>query len=147
MKYTLIIDESQEESVVVTAHRQSALTDDIERLIKQHTSEQVLVGYGEDDIRLLPYDSVECIAVNDGKTIAIDTDGVSWRLKMRLYEIEEQLPSHFIRINKSAIANKRRIDTFTAAFSGAVNVKMKCGYTDYVSRRCLRNIKKELGKQ
>lgn len=147
MKYTLIIDENQEESVVVTAHRQSALTDDIERLLTRHADDRVLVGYGAEDMRLLPYDTVECIAVSDGKTVAIDSNGVAWRIKMRLYEIEDILPAYFIRINKSALANRHRIDAFTTAFSGAVNVRMRSGYTDYVSRRCLRDIKKELGKQ
>ncbi len=146
MQYTLIIDAQQDESVVVTAHQHSALTQEIERLVAQHADTQTIIGYGEDETRILSYDAIECVAVNDGKTVAVDTDGATWRLKMRLYEIEQQLPPYFIRVNKSALVNRRRIAGFSAAFSGAVDVRMRCGYTDYVSRRCLRNIKKELSK-
>lgn len=147
MQYKLIIDEQQEESVVVTAHQPSALTDEIERLVTQQADTQAVAAYGEDEMRLLPYDRIECVTVDDGKTIAIDTDGKRWRLKMRLYEIEQRLPAHFIRINKSAIANRRRLTKFTAAFSGAVNARFMCGYTEYVSRRCFSIIKKEWRKQ
>ena len=35
-------------------------------------------------------------------------------------------------------------DGFSAALTGAVNVIFKSGYTDYASRRCFAEIKKEL---
>ena len=63
---------------------------------------------------------------------------------MRLYELSEVLPGCFIKINKSSLANRTRIDRFSAAFSGSVDVIFKCGYRDYVSRRCFSEIKKEL---
>ena len=65
-------------------------------------------------------------------------------VKKRLYELEEILPSDFIKINRSCVANKKRIERFSAALTGAVNVIFKSGYTDYASRRCFAEIKKEL---
>ena len=90
------------------------------------------------------YSLFECFAVTDGKTEAVTLSGERFRVKRRLYELEQTLPSDFIKINKSCIANKNRVERFSAAFSGAVDVIFKSGYTDYVSRRCFAQIKKEL---
>lgn len=55
------------------------------------------------------------------------------------------MPDSFLRINKSALANRERIDRFTVSFNGAVDVIFKSGYRDYVSRRCFRVIKERMG--
>ena len=78
----------------------------------------------------------------DGKTYAIDTRDRHYRLRHRLYELEELLPSSFIRINKSALANENRLDRFAVTYSGAVDAIFKCGHTEYVSRRCFAQIKR-----
>ena len=80
--------------------------------------------------------------VIDGKTYAIDACGQQHLVKMRLFEIEQLLPTYFVRINKSAIANEKQIAKFKATFAGAVDVIFKCGHTDYVSRRCFSEIKR-----
>ena len=104
MKFKLIIDkEKDEEEVVITAHQRTALIDEIEALISKHTDR--IPGYTEDDIKMLSVSQIECITVLDGKTYAIDHKNRRYRLKQRLYELEQQLPSSFIRINKSALAN------------------------------------------
>ena len=51
-------------------------------------------------------------------------------------------PSYFIRINKSTLANEHRIVRFDAAFSGGVDAVFRCGYRDYVSRRCFSQIRR-----
>ena len=142
MKYKLILDPSREEEVVVTAHRPSALTERIEELIRQDAGEDRIVGYREGEMELLTVSDIECVTVIDGKTFAIDGKNRQYRLKQRLYELEEILPSCFIRINKSTLANKTRLVRFTASFSGAVDAVFRCGYKEYVSRRCFADIKR-----
>ena len=56
--------------------------------------------------------------------------------------MEEIMPSYFIRINKSALANEHRIERFDAAFSGGVDAVFRCGYREYVSRRCFAEIRR-----
>ena len=142
MKFRLIIDKTREEEIVATVQERSALTDKIEALILEYTGQDRITAYTEDDIFQLSFDEIECITVLDGKTYAIDTKGRQLRLKQRLYELEQILPTCFIRINKSALANEHRLDKFTAAYSGAVNARFKCGYEEYVSRRCFAAIKR-----
>lgn len=140
MKFRLIIDEGKTEEVVITAHQRTALIDEIELLISKHTDR--IIGYTEDDIKMLSVSDIECITVLDGKTYAIDSKNHRYRLKQRLYELEAQLPPAFIRINKSTLANKTRLDRFQVTYAGSVNAVFKCGYTEYVSRRCFAQIKR-----
>ena len=93
-------------------------------------------------MRQLPFSEIECITVLDGKTYAIDTKNRRYRLKQRLYELEQMAPSSFIRINKSALANESRLERFQTSFSGAVDAVFRCGYREYVSRRCFAEIKR-----
>ena len=140
MKFKLIIDKEKDEEVVITAHNHSALIDEIEMLISKYTDR--IPGYTEDDIKMLSVSEIECITVLDGKTYAIDTKNRRYRLKQRLYELEQQLPPSFIRINKSTLANEIRLDRFQVTYAGSVDAVFKCGYTEYVSRRCFSQIKR-----
>ena len=142
MKFKLIIDKEKDEEVVATVHTRTALIDEIEALIAKHTGADRIPGYTDDEIKMLQFSEIECITVLDGKTYAIDSKNCRYRLKQRLYELEEQLPSAFIRINKSALANEARLDRFSVTYAGSVDAVFKCGYTEYVSRRCFAQIKR-----
>ena len=142
MKFRLIIDNEKDEEVVITAHQRTSLVDEIEALISKHTDR--IPGYTEDDIKMLSVGQIECITVLDGKTYAIDSKNRRYRLKQRLYELEELLPPFFIRINKSTLANEAALDRFTVTYAGSVDAVFKCGYTEYVSRRCFAQIKRRL---
>ena len=142
MKFRLIIDKEKEEEVVATVHAHSPLIDEIEALISKHTDR--IPGYTEDDIKMLSIAEIECITVLDGRIYAIDSKNQRYRLKQRLYELETQLPSSFIRINKSTLANENALDRFTVTIAGSVDAVFKCGYKEYVSRRCFAQIKRRL---
>lgn len=142
MKFRLVIDKSKDEEIVATVHQRSGLTDKIEALVMDHSGADRIPAYTEDDMKMLPFSAIECVTVLDGKTYAIDTRNRPYRLKHRLYELEALLPSCFIRINKSALANENRLDRFAVTYSGAVDAVFKCGHTEYVSRRCFAQIKR-----
>ena len=145
MKFKLIIDPAKEEEILATVHERSELTERIEELVLQHSGSDRIVAYTNDDIKLLPFTQIECISVLAGKTWAIDTRGQHFRLRQRLCELEPLLPSTFIRINKSALANTARLDRFAPSFSGAVDAIFMSGHRDYVSRRCFAEIKRRYG--
>ncbi|MBR5529400.1 MAG: LytTR family transcriptional regulator [Oscillospiraceae bacterium] len=142
MKFRLIIDKEKDEEVVVTARQRTALIDEIEALISKSTDR--ITGYTEDDIKMLSVSQIECVTILDGKTYAIDTQNRHYRLKQRLHELEAVLPSCFIRINKSTLANETRLDRFAVTYAGSVDAVFKCGYREYVSRRCFTEIKRRL---
>ena len=142
MKYKLIIDKDAEEEITAVVHAPSALTEQIENLICSFSGADSIMGYREDEMRKLQFEEIECITVLDRKVIAIDKSGTRFSLKARLRDLEGILPSYFIRINKSAIANEHRIARFHAVFSGGVDAVFQCGYREYVSRRCFAEIKR-----
>ena len=142
MKYKLIIDKEAEEEIIAIVHGPSALTAQIENLVCSFSGADSLVGYRNDEIRKLRFSEMECITILDRKVIAIDTAGNRYRVQERLRDLEDILPSYFIRINKSTLANEHRIARFDAVFSGGVDAVFQCGYREYVSRRCFAEIRR-----
>ena len=142
MKYKLIIDKSAEEEIIAVVHAPSSLTQQIEDLICSYSGVECIMGYRDDEIRKLAFGEIECITILDRKVIAIDTSGNHYRIQDRLRDLEGFLPSYFIRINKSTLANEHRIARFDAAFSGGVDAVFHCGYREYVSRRCFGSIRR-----
>ena len=142
MKYRLIIDKDAEEEIVAVVHGPSELTRRIEDLVRDYSGTDSILLIGEDELRRLEFSEIECFTVLDRRVIAIDGTGTHYRVRERLRELEEILPSYFIRINKSTLANEHRIVRFDAAFSGGVDAVFRCGYRDYVSRRCFAQIRR-----
>ena len=142
MRYKLIIDKEAEEEIIAVVHAPSSLTQQIENLICGYTGTDSIMGYREDELRKLAFSEIECITVLDRKVTAIDAKGRHYRIQERLRDLEVILPSYFIRINKSTLANEHRIERFAAVFSGGVDAVFRCGYREYVSRRCFAEIRR-----
>ena len=142
MKFRLIIDERCEEEIVAKVHSANDLTAKIEDLVLSYVGEDDIVVHGDYELLTLKFAEIECITVIDRKVYVIDKEANKYRTSGRLSEIEKSLPSYFVRINKSSLANERRISCFKTSFSGAVDAIFKCGYKDYVSRRCFAEIKR-----
>ena len=142
MKYRLIIDKNAEEEITIVAHAPSSLTQQIENLVCSFSGADSIMGYRNDEMRRLLFSEIECITIIDRKVTAIDTEGIHYRIQDRLRDLEDILPSYFIRINKSTLANEHRISRFDAAFSGGIDAVFLCGYKEYVSRRCFAEIRR-----
>ena len=142
MKYRLMIDKQAEEEIVAIVHAPSSLTQQIENLVRNFSGNDGVMGFWEDGMRRLLFSDIECITVLERKVVAIDRQGRHYRLQERLRELEGVLPSYFIRINKSTLANEQCIDRFEAAFSGGVDAVFRCGWREYVSRRCFADIRR-----
>lgn len=142
MKCTLIITNEHEEEVVIYAHEKTKLIYDIENLIRDNAFE--LIGYNGYEAVNLRTDEVVCFLVEEGKVYAI-TDKDRFRLKSRLYQLEETLPENFVKINQSCIANIKKIERFNTSVSGTLLIKFKNGYKDYVSRRQMKAVKERFG--
>ena len=142
MKYKLIVDKNQEEQIIAIVHAPSSLTEEIENLVFSFSGNEHIIGYKDDEIKKLSFCNIECITVQQRKTIAVYSDGSEYRLRGSLRDFESILPAYFIRINKSCIANEHCIKEFVASFNGGVNAVFKCGYKDYVSRRCFTHIRR-----
>lgn len=142
MKLTVFIDQEHEEEVRIYAHQHTKLIESIRQLIQDDADP--LIGYKEKEMAQLRLADVHCFIVENNKIYAL-TQEEKWQLKCRLYNLEETLSEDFLKINKSCIANLKKIERFDASFSGSLQVKFKNGHMDYVSRRNLKTIKERFG--
>ena len=142
MKISVFTDKNREEEIVIFAHEETELINQIKSLINDYSSQ--ITGFKENEIYQLKATDIYCFTVENNKVFAI-TENDKFLLKNRLYSIEEGLSSDFIKINKSCIANIKKIERFDAAITGTLMVKFKNGYTDYVSRRSVKSVKERLG--
>ncbi len=142
MKLEIIIDKCREETVTVVAHEKNRLVHAIEKLIEENDAQ--LIGYIEREAIRLSATDIYCFIVETGRVYAL-TDKGRLSMRCRLYVLEEALPDSFIKINQSCIVNIKQIERFSGTFSGALQVTLKNGYTDYVSRRNVKKIKERLG--
>ena len=132
MKYKLIIDKNADEEIIAIVHESSSLTQQIENLVCSYSGTDSIMGHKDDEMRKLTFQEIECITVLDRKVIAIDVNGNQYRIQDRLRDLEDVLPSYFIRINKSTLANEHRILRFDAAFSGGVDAVFQCVGADNI---------------
>lgn len=142
MKCTVHIDKERAEEVIVYAHAPSPLTEEICRLCDAETRE--VIGYRDEEARPLTARDVCCFVVEDNKIYARTMQG-TYRVKARLYQLEEMLSDGFVKINQSCLANVSRIEKFGTSFTGTLTVTFHNGYCDYVSRRNVKYIKERFG--
>ena len=142
MKCRIFIDKEHEEEILIYAHEKTHLVEQIEKLVSDDSFE--LIGYKDREAVRLNTNDVFCFIAEDNKVYAL-TENEKLNLKYRLYQIEEKLSQNFVKINQSCIANINMIDRFDASFSGTLIVKFRNGYTDFVSRRQVKNVKERFG--
>lgn len=142
MRFSLIIDKNADEEIIAKVHSASDLTDKIENLVMSYCGEDEIAVQGDYEILRLKYEKICCITVIDRKLYIVDTRGEKYRTWGTLSDAEDKLPSYFIRINKSTIANEREISSFRTTIGGGIDAVFKCGFRDYVSRRCFSEIKR-----
>ena len=141
MRYRLIIDKEQEESILITAHEKNNLIIEIEKLINDNSLN--LIGYDEDLVVPLNINDVYAFYTDNGKVYA-STKDKSYMVKERVYQLLENLES-FIKINQGCLINSKKILCFESSISGSVKVILKNNFWDYISRRELKNVKRRLG--
>ena len=109
-----------------------------------NASSNQLLAYDDKDVITLSLDKIALITIIDNKTYAICTNKKQYQIKKRIYQLVEELPKYFWRVNKSSIVNRYQISRFEETQTASVNIIMKNGLTAYVSRRCFAKIRKEL---
>ena len=142
MKLTLILDPDRDEEVVIYAHQRTETVDKIEQLLSSKTAQ--LMGFCGDEVVVLDYVKVCYFTVENDHVYACVGDR-RYRVRHRLYQLEQMAPPEYVKIHQSCLANTRQIARFEVAFSGALRVVFKNGDTDYVSRRQLKSVKERFG--
>ena len=104
-----------------------------------------IIGLKNDEIILLETDEVIRFFTNDKKVLAQTMTG-EYLVRLRMYDLEERLRSTtFIRISQGELVNLDYVKELDLSYKGTIALKFKTGQVSYVSRRSLKNFKKELG--
>jgi DNA-binding LytR/AlgR family response regulator len=144
MKIFLDIDPSNEETSV-TIHCKE-LTPTIQEILEYFKKKEthLIVGKAGESLHLIKPEDVHYFRTEGDAVTATTSEGV-FKIKEKLYELENALPSHrFIRISKSVVANLYEMSHFEPSFSGTFCVHFKSGVKEYVSRHYIGRIKEIL---
>jgi DNA-binding LytR/AlgR family response regulator len=109
MKFKTIIKEDIEERVEIYAKSRTKLIEQIESLCENDKIE--LVGYFEDESCLINVNEIQRIYIENDKTY-VSLDDKTYRVKYRLYQLEEIVTNDFIKINQSCLININYISKF-----------------------------------
>jgi DNA-binding LytR/AlgR family response regulator len=119
----------------------TALIEVIETASKQSP---VLMAKKDDKSFVFDSDSIELIRIEGSVATLYDRQAQGYKIDKPLHEIQQKLGQDFIRISKSAIVNIYRIDHISPSFGGTMDIVMKNGLNDYISRKFLADFKKRL---
>lgn len=104
-------------------------------LIKASNSIQSVIGMQNNDIFLINVSDI-IVFYGEDKNIFCRTKDGNYRVKEKMYYLEENLPSKdFIRISNSAIININQVKCFNTSIIGKIIVKFKDGTEENVSKR------------
>lgn len=129
--------------IILTA----SMTEDVNIILNKLSdyAPQIISGSKDSKIEVMEQADLIRIYASAGKVFAVTHKG-EYTLRLRLYELEERLPSHqFVRISNSEIINLKHVNNFDLSFTGTICVKLANGTVTYVSRRYVTKLKKILG--
>ena len=145
MKVDIKLDSEYAEplAVIYTSEITDEVTEAVRRL--KETEPGIITGFSEDSAEILSPEDIYRIYSEGQKVLAV-TDKGTFRMRMRLYQVEEKLSGmKFVRISNSELINLNRRANVDLSFAGTIQVRMKNGETTFVSRRYVSVIKKILG--
>ena len=137
-----VIPLSKEEEILLRLHQ---FTPQIEEFLEKIESKdyQILASKDNRYLWLKKEDIYYFDAVDDRVYLYAKKEVYS--VKKKLYELEEELPSSFLRCSKAQIVNLDKIEKFAPAFSGRFEAWLDNEEKIIISRQYVPQLKKKLG--
>lgn len=147
MKVECKISEDYKEPYAVLYINQMtpAMAEIISMLEKEEAGSLTLAATRERKMYFLKAEDISLVRTEGREMVCYDKDRNRYLLDKPLYEWERILDMHFVRISKSALVNIDQIDHVAAGFNGTMELVMKNGVTDYISRSFRKNFRERLG--
>ncbi|MFV0478952.1 MAG: LytTR family DNA-binding domain-containing protein [Anaerorhabdus sp.] len=141
-------DGLQEDEVVIRCSKIRQEHLDIQDLIEEKNKETLHLEFHNQGKQY--YLSLDTILFFEslGDGVVAQTKETQYQVKLRLYELEEKLPSYFKRISKSAIVNMDKIYSINRDLTSSSSVEfLGTGKKAYVSRNYYKELKASLNKK
>ena len=145
MKVDIKISPEIKEAFVVIHTKE--MTDEIVGLAKditEYASGGKIIGNSEDKMIILEADTISVIRVDNEKVYVV-SEGETYRVSKRMYELLEILGKDFMQVSKSASINLRYLKSVEPYFNGVMVLSLKDGEKEYISRKYVPALKKYLG--
>ena len=144
MRIVLKVNEAeQDERIEVYASEVSGKLHHALNQFSKEMNERKLYGKCEDMYYPLSYADI-CRFYTENKQVVVEVNQRKMYVSERLYQLEECLPSKFVRISKSEIINLDYIEKLSIELNGFIKIHFKNGIVTYSSRRYLNKIKEAL---
>lgn len=143
-----VVEGLAEDEVLIRCGR----VDETVRKIHRYVSEQSKPGakitfFKQNQEFYFPLDDV-LFFETQGEHIYAHTAADAYRIKYRLYELEELLPRHFVRAAKSTIVNLRQVYSITKNLASSSLVRFIGSHKQvYVSRFYYRDLRQRLNER
>ncbi|MDO4668088.1 MAG: LytTR family DNA-binding domain-containing protein [Streptococcus sp.] len=115
-----------------------------ERLLREIEQSNRLIIQHKGQILPIKLENIYRIFTENRK-LSIRLEQNCYAVNERLYQIQEQLSSRFIKISQSEFVNLDQISHLELLKNGLIKIIMKNDDVTYSSRRYLKSIKEELG--
>jgi len=117
----------------------------LQKLLSEANTLKPQISFFKEDVEyFLPIDKV-LFFETDGGLIRAHTATEEFEVKHKLYELEEMLPSFFLRVSKSTILNTHQVYSITKNLTGASKVEFQGTYKIvYCSRNYYKALKDNL---
>ncbi len=140
-----IVGDLSEDEVTIRCGRVDDTIQKIHQYILEQTSSPVKITFYKNNQEFyFPLENVLFIET-EGERIYAHTHDDAYRIKYRLYELEELLPKNFIRTSKSAIVNTKQIYSVTRNLTASSLIKFAGSHKQvYVSRYYYNSLRERL---
>ena len=124
------------------------LTEEVQNIINYisniNKKQSQIVADKDNKIYVLELKDVICFFSKDKYNYVRTVNGI-YRIKMKLYELEEVLDKNdFIKISNSCIVNINQVECFDISILGTIVVKLKDDTKENVSKRNIKKVKQML---
>lgn len=143
MKISFYVHEKYKEPEIVIcgAEKNRELTE-LRKMIADAVDEKMTVYEEGAAVRILQNTVIRFYAQK--KRVFAQTEDKTYLVRLKLYELEELLKRHFIRISNSEIVNARKILRMDTSMAGTIHVYLQADVETYVSRRYISRIRQSL---
>ncbi len=122
-----------------------AIAEMISMLEKEEINSLTLIATKERKTYFIKPEDISLVRTEGREIVCYDKLQNKYVLDKPLYELENILDIHFVRISKSTIVNINQINHVKASLNGTMELVMKNGITDYISRSFRKVFKERLG--
>ena len=143
-----LVGDLDEDEVIIRCGRVDDTIQKIHQYILEQTQSPVKLTFFKDNEEFyFPLDDV-LFFETEGERIYAHTSGDAFRIKYRLYELEDLLPMNFVRASKSAIVNTRNIYSVTRNLTASSLIRFAGSHKQvYVSRYYYKDLRQRLNPQ